>query len=775
MPRFNHIQHNFIAGEISEKQLGRTDLTLYRDGAQKLENMIVNREGGVSKRPGTKFLASTFKMYKVDSSTGAETLLGTQAADTDNIRMIPFFADENALGNLIIGVMNNGDRYFAFSEIDGSVVDITIDFDGSGSYNTFTGYEASELETIQYAQSGNILILTCGTKPPVTFRITYDGSDIVVEGWSLTNAQAIDVDIFDSLPGGWGGATGLANPDYSAMIPFEDHNGLPGLEITTDLGSNNYEFECASTIRADWCNQSGVPSTTNSRLGQLFKWTDDNATGDDKDKVFHIYAIVDFETFRATLVQGNTTFSGSLPYLPDNFARQRWSYKDGWPTSITFHEQRVIYGGTTLFPETVWASQKGDIYEMDEYLQFVDANTTNASDPFELTMVADDGISLIRWLSSGKILNVGARNREFNAFSSTGLSAEDLNFTSESSAGSKLMMARRDANKLHFVDRSGQKLRRFIYNRDEDAFRAEEVSYNNTEIVRKKTNETVSGTATRPEYIDMHYQNDSSIMWMLTNFGKLIGWTLSNEFKIEAGHFHEIGGTDSSIVTISMVDDYLYMISKRTVNSATVYHYERMQKDFIVDNIKASNDSTSIEDKMVYCDSARLDRLGSPAKIFTGFNHLEGETVDVVGDGHYLGQYVVGANGNAGEIELTNESVDYTEIVAGLNYRALVQSVPVENGAAVGSAQGSVKKLDRLVMRFYRTVGAKYGAVESDLLEVEFRDPEVAMDDPTPLFTGDKTEDFPDDLDRRGEYVIVQDLPLPFHLVCTIIRGVTYD
>ena len=181
------------------------------------------------------------------------------------------------------------------------------------------------------------------------------------------------------------------------------------------------------------------------------------------------------------------------------------------------------------------------------------------------------------------------------------------------------------------------------------------------------------------------------------------------------------------------------------------------------------NDSTSIDDKMVYSDSAHLQTLGAPAKVFNDFGHLIGETVDCVADGIYVGQKVVDASG---DITLDDNA---TDLVAGLNYRAYIQSVPVENGSAVGSAQGSIKKIERLVIRYYRSIGCKFGPDLDNLDEIEFRDPEQAMDDPIELYTGDKKVDFHDDLDRRGEYYLVQDLPLPCHIVSTMILGLTYD
>ena len=44
---------SFVAGEISPRLEGRTELDKYRAGLSELLNMIVHPHGGVSRRPGT--------------------------------------------------------------------------------------------------------------------------------------------------------------------------------------------------------------------------------------------------------------------------------------------------------------------------------------------------------------------------------------------------------------------------------------------------------------------------------------------------------------------------------------------------------------------------------------------------------------------------------------------------------------------------------------------------------------------------------------------------
>jgi hypothetical protein len=195
-------------------------------------------------------------------------------------------------------------------------------------------------------------------------------------------------------------------------------------------------------------------------------------------------------------------------------------------------------------------------------------------------------------------------------------------------------------------------------------------------------------------------------------------------------------------------------------------YLEKIGKQFELDTL--FNSSTDIKDKMVYSDSAKLVRLGCPGTAFAGFDHLEGEAVDVVADGVYVGQKVV----SSGTITLDE---DATEIIAGLNYRSKVEPLNVEAGSIIGSGQGTIKRIDEATIRFNRTIGGKFGPSTDNLTEIIFRPPTITLDVPIPLFNEDKTLKFDSSYARKTKIVVVQDLPLPMEVTAIVSRGQTYD
>jgi len=152
--------------------------------------------------------------------------------------------------------------------------------------------------------------------------------------------------------------------------------------------------------------------------------------------------------------------------------------------------------------------------------------------------------------------------------------------------------------------------------------------------------------------------------------------------------------------------------------------------------------------------------------------HLEGEEVAVVADGNYVGDFTV-VNGQIDDI-----GVDYYEagiVVVGKKYEHLLEIQPIDIGSGVGSAMGSIKRIDRAVVRFNQSAAAKVGPDTANLTEIIFRDSLTPADQAIELVTGDKEIDFYGPYDREARALITHDAPLPCNVTCLSLRGVTGD
>ena len=155
--------------------------------------------------------------------------------------------------------------------------------------------------------------------------------------------------------------------------------------------------------------------------------------------------------------------------------------------------------------------------------------------------------------------------------------------------------------------------------------------------------------------------------------------------------------------------------------------------------------------------------------IWSGFSNWANYTVSILANGFVHADVVVSG---AGEITLTKE---VQRIIVGSPYISEVETMPIEAGGNFGSAQGSVKRINRAVIRFFKTYGAKYGPDATHLKSIDFRAGSAGMNDPLVLFTGDKVEAFDSGSDRLVKVHIRQTQPLPCNILGIILRGSTND
>ena len=154
-------------------------------------------------------------------------------------------------------------------------------------------------------------------------------------------------------------------------------------------------------------------------------------------------------------------------------------------------------------------------------------------------------------------------------------------------------------------------------------------------------------------------------------------------------------------------------------------------------------------------DCAVLGVSGPGAATWSGLGHLEGESVDVVADGSVMPAEVV--TGGAITIERAAN-----EIEIGLHYKTTIQLLPPE--VAGMTTQGNMVRQGEITVRFLETSGAE---VEGEVIPFRSFGADL-LDEPIAAFTGDKR--IPRlGWDRSGAGItIVQDQPLPFHVLSVI-------
>ena len=135
------------------------------------------------------------------------------------------------------------------------------------------------------------------------------------------------------------------------------------------------------------------------------------------------------------------------------------------------------------------------------------------------------------------------------------------------------------------------------------------------------------------------------------------------------------------------------------------------------------------------------------------YSHIEGETVQVLGDGEFLGTDTV----SSGAITLDdNTTVNHV----GIGYTSKVQPMKVDG-------EVYYKSIKDFYLQMYETLNGKYGETLSTLYSIPYGD--------TDLYTGHKELPFEGSYNRSGDMWVTQSDPLPMTILGIVIKAFYSD
>ena len=720
MPKASPIQNSFNAGELSPQLKGRVDLRdKYNNGCEILENFLPQIHGPARKRPGTRFVA------EVKDSTKTTKLISFQ------------YSTEQAY------ILEFGDQYIRFYK-DGGVI-----LSGGSPYEISTPYAHTELTELQYAQSADVMYIAHPNHPPYKLGRSSDTS------WSMT-AVEFDWPPFNDL--NVGATTITASAVTGTGITLTASAAL----FDAGMVGAYFKFEEVVASKYDLWESGDSITAGDKRIydGNVYEATTSATTGsrppihtegNESDGAVNWDFLNDGQGYvEITAYSSTTSVTATVKQtLPDSatagttkWAEGAWSDNFGYPKTVSFYEDRLWFAGNDNRPQTLWASTSGD-YENHKY-------GTNDDDALNYTINSQE-VNTIEWLSPGKVLSVGTSGGEFIVSASSldeAITPTNVRIAPQTTYGSvPNVRPFRVGNAILFFQRSGRKLRELTYSFESDAY----VAPNMTVLAEHITQSGV---------VDMSYQQEPyQIVWTPCSCGTLIGMTYERTEDVVGWHRQLVGGSVESVATIPHWDndqDSTWLIVQRTIDGNSVRYIEYIEKYL--------NDVYSF-----YVDCG-LTYDGSAVTTISGLDHLEGEEVAILADGYvHPNRTVV-----SGEITLLKAA---SVVNIGLAYTATMKTMPLEAGAADGTAQGKTMRINNIVLRLFETgPGLWYGPDTTTMDEYQTRGSSSPMDEPVPLFTGDtKLLAWPGEYQQSPQITVQHRLPLPCTLIAVMPQVTTYD
>lgn len=193
---------------------------------------------------------------------------------------------------------------------------------------------------------------------------------------------------------------------------------------------------------------------------------------------------------------------------------------------------------------------------------------------------------------------------------------------------------------------------------------------------------------------------------------------------------------NGAVKDVVQCDDALYLVVERTINGSTVQYLE-----------KTLGEVDEYEDSL-FLDCA-IALTGSAQTVWTGLDHLEGEGVDVLADGVYVGRHTV----SAGQITLASPA---DAVVVGLPYSVAGAPMPPTVETVQGSTDMERISIGDVLVDIYKSAGVK---VNGRPLRNRAFGPD-ALSNPFPLRT-EIVRKHIGGSGRRPVVTITQDLPFP--------------
>ena len=351
------------------------------------------------------------------------------------------------------------------------------------------------------------------------------------------------------------------------------------------------------------------------------------------------------------------------------WAEGSWSNYRGWPQTVTFFEDRLMFGGNTSQPDTIWGSVTGDYENMEAGADDDDAL---------LFTLSSRQVNVIEWLIGKDKLLIGTSGAEWTLEGGADepLTPSNVIAKQHSTYGSANLQATLANESVLFFQRGKEKMRELAYNWELDSYVAPDMTI-------------LAGLVTDSGIDDTAFQKiPDSILWCVRNDGELPVFSYERKENITAWSrmITTDANADSDFESVARIsgspEDEIWVIVERTIDSNVVRYIEQFQpRDFGSDP----------------CDAYYVDcgaTYTTDVNIISDLIWLEGESVIALADGVIITDLVVSSN------SVTLGGV-YQKVQIGLPYTVQLRTMPLSWVAKGVTIQGMVKRISEVIAQWY--------------------------------------------------------------------------
>ena len=676
---------NFQYGELSPSLISRTDTRVYNASAQKVENFFLRAEGGVIKRAGLS------KIYEFDTTV--------DDTKVQQHRLVPFiFSDDE---RYIVSLEHQKIRVFQIDTNNTVSLATTITQDANSATLPFTN---TNIHQVTYAQSGDVMFIAHQTfmvrklvrTGLTSFQVETKTFDTQSAGAKIYQPyfqfQDLGVTLDPSASSG-NGITLTTSADYWDLTGSQSGGNYPDskhvgttiryhgqeIEITSVQSATQATGNCLATLKKklkvdSFRTDNGVATVTVTLVNHGFSASDafvisnaDTVGGISTGNLNGsrtVSEVIDDNTFTFT-AGGNandSTVGGGTPFLEThapatNWEEQSYSTLRGFPGAVTFHQNRLWYGGTISQPDGLWASKSNEFFNFD---------TGEGADNDSIDIRASIGeVNTIRHLVSNRDLQAFTTTDEFivPAFVEKPTTPTNATIKRQTSFGSSFVKPYVYDGATVYVQGSGEIVREMLFDDGQQAYTGQPISSLSSHLIKNPIQATtLAGGIDRAESYYFLVDADGTLAIFNSNRAEQrYGWT---QFTSQ-GSFH----------SLCTVDTRVYAVVKFDKGDGTnKYILCEFNSSFNTDMAKTYSGSSGVFD--VSADFAN------------------GAVLDVVSGTHYLGQFTV-ASGNI-DVSAVDNSLSSAEI--GFKFDVTLTTNPIDTATQQGVLSGEPRSLNKVIV-----------------------------------------------------------------------------
>lgn len=416
----------------------------------------------------------------------------------------------------------------------------------------------------------------------------------------------------------------------------------------------------------------------------------------------------------------------------DSYSFGAWNEKYGYPRTVGFFQDRLIFAGTKTQPYVLWMSKTGDYNNFS--VEKVSGTVTDDS-AICLSFISRQQAE-IKHICPASDLFVLTDSNEWIVSGGSTVTPSKCTNKAQTFRGCTEVEPISIGSRLIYVQKRSQTVRDMAYSFETDSYDGMDLTLLAKHLLRGKT------------IVDAAYMQDpDSRLYFVRSDGEIICLAYINDQKVYAWSHIITKGKYLSVCTVAAEEtDEVYTAVER--NGKT--YIEKMGTD---------KDSQDPKD-YIMTDCSKVLTFDEPDDA-ASVDWITG-TVSVLADGKFFENVEI----KEGTVTLPTK-VSY--MIIGYPYRMTIELPNVEIQAQNGTMQGRYKNVRTVSLRLLHTLGGSIGngVGRNDTIKYE-----ELSDQKIRLYTGDKEITIPNQgVEKNGRVIITSSDPYPFYLAA-LIRGV---